>query len=238
MKRISMALLAGAIIGGCQSGTEGTGTGTVTTSEPATTSPVQEPDKPKVSGIGSTSDMRSKKPLDGEEVGVIETKFGRIVFRFFEDKAPQNVANIKKLANEGYYNGTKFHRTVKGFMIQGGDPNTKCSNKAIYGSGGPGYTMPDEFSEIGHTRGILSMANTGQPNSGGSQFFIVQGDSYFLDTKYTVFGQVCFDGTERPGAAEPAGLAVVDKIVSQPVDGESAVNPIPITMAIKKWPLK
>jgi peptidyl-prolyl cis-trans isomerase B (cyclophilin B) len=179
--------------------------------------------------------------VDGEEVAVVETKFGRIVFRFFEDKAPKNCANIKKLAKEGFFNGTKFHRTIKGFMIQGGDPNTKTSNKASYGTGGPGYNTPDEFNEISHQRGILSMANSGTPNSGGSQFFMVQGDSFFLDTKYTVFGRICFDGTEKPGAEEPAGLAVVDKIVALPTEGpqkDLAVNPIAMTMAIKKWPLK
>ncbi len=208
---------------------------------PTTTEPAPVEAKPVVSGIGGTSDLGSKKPLDGEEVAVVETKFGRIVFRFFEDKAPKNVANIKKLAKEGFYNGTKFHRTMKGFMIQGGDPNTKTADKASYGTGGPGYNTPDEFSALTHERGILSMANSGSPNSGGSQFFMVQANSAFLDMKYTVFGRVCFDGTEKAGAAEPAGLAVIDKIVALPTEGPNkdlAVNPIEMKMAIKQWPLK
>ncbi len=138
------------------------------------------------------------------EVAVIETSYGNIRVKFFPEKAPGHVNNFKKLAREGFYDGTIFHRVIPGFMIQGGDPNTKGTNKNIYGQGGPGYTINEEFSSIPHKRGILSMARSQNPNSAGSQFFIVVKDSNFLDSKYTVFGEVT------------GGMDVADKIVNLP----------------------
>ncbi len=135
---------------------------------------------------------------------VIETKYGNIEIRFFPDLAPGHVANFVKLAKEGFYDGTIFHRVIPGFMIQGGDPLTKGPNQMMYGTGGPGYTIKAEFNEKSHKRGIVSMARANDPDSAGSQFFIVVKDSPFLDRQYTVFGEVV------------KGMEVADKIVSLP----------------------
>lgn len=136
---------------------------------------------------------------------VIKTKFGDMEIVFFPDKAPNHVQNFIKLAKSGYYNGTIFHRVIPGFMIQGGDPNTKDPNKPeSYGMGGPNEKLKAEFNETPHRRGIVSMARTNDPNSAGSQFFIVVKDSNFLDRQYTVFGEVV------------KGMEVADKIVSLP----------------------
>ncbi|OGV97658.1 MAG: peptidylprolyl isomerase [Nitrospinae bacterium RIFCSPLOWO2_02_FULL_39_110] len=135
---------------------------------------------------------------------VIETKFGNIEIKFFPEAAPNHVKNFIKLAKDGFYNGTIFHRVIPGFMIQGGDPNTKGPNKETYGMGGPGYTVKAEFNNISHKRGILSMARAMDPDSAGSQFFIVVADSTFLDKQYTVFGEVA------------KGMEVADKIVNLP----------------------
>jgi peptidyl-prolyl cis-trans isomerase B (cyclophilin B) len=134
---------------------------------------------------------------------IIKTKFGDIEVKFYPDVAPKHVENFIKLAKEGFYNGTIFHRVIPGFMIQGGDPNTKDSlKKDSYGQGGPGYTVKAEFSDIPHKRGILSMARGPEADTAGSQFFIVVEDSRFLDRKYTVFGEVT------------KGIGVADKIVN------------------------
>jgi len=138
---------------------------------------------------------------------IIKTKFGDIEVKFFPDVAPRHVENFIKLAKSGFYNGTIFHRVIPGFMIQGGDPNTKDSlRKDTYGQGGPGYTLKAEFSDLPHKRGIVSMARASDPDSAGSQFFIVVEDSRFLDRKYTVFGEVT------------KGIGVADKIVNLPRD--------------------
>ncbi len=147
----------------------------------------------------------------GKEVAVIETVHGNIKFEFFEDKAPGHVKNFKDLANKNFYDGTTFHRVIPGFMIQGGDPNSKSDNRSSHGSGGPGYSIDAEFNDTKHVRGVLSMARSQDPNSAGSQFFIVVKDSHFLDNQYTAFGKVI------------KGIEVVDKIVDEPRD--SADNP-------------
>ncbi len=116
-----------------------------------------------------------KEPVMEDEVGVIETNFGPIVVEFFTDVAPTHTENFKRLANHGYFNGTWFHRIIPGFMIQGGDILSRDNNPANDGTGGPGYTIPAEFSELPHYRGRLSMARSSSgPNTAGSQFFIVQ----------------------------------------------------------------
>ncbi len=138
---------------------------------------------------------------------VIETDHGNIEIKFFEDKAPGHVKNFKDLAQKGFYDGTTFHRVIPGFMIQGGDPNTKEEDKSKHGFGGPGYTIKAEFNDTRHTRGIISMARAQDPDSAGSQFFIVVQDSFFLDNQYTVFGEVV------------SGMEVADKIVNMPRDG-------------------
>ncbi|MFQ5515099.1 MAG: peptidylprolyl isomerase [Myxococcota bacterium] len=146
-----------------------------------------------------------------DEVAVLEIRdFGEIRIRFFADVAPRHVENFKKLAREGFYDGTTFHRVIPGFMIQGGDPNSKDDDPANDGFGGPGYTIPAEFNDIPHRRGIVSMARSRDPDSAGSQFFIMQQDSpnwvSVLDHRYTVFGEVV------------SGLDVVDAIAEVPRD--------------------
>ena len=137
----------------------------------------------------------------------IETNHGKISFDLLPELAPETVRNFEKLTKDGFYDGTLFHRVIPGFMIQGGDPNTKTDNKGSWGMGGPGYNIKAEFSSRSHLRGIVSMARSQDPNSAGSQFFIVTSDSAFLDREYTVFGQV------------KEGMDVADKIVNQQRDG-------------------
>ena len=121
----------------------------------------------------------------------IETNHGNISFDLLPDLAPETVRNFVKLTKDGFYDGTLFHRVIPGFMIQGGDPNTKDPNmKSQWGMGGPGYNVKGEFSSRSHLEGIVSMARSTDPNSAGSQFFIVTKDSTFLDREYTVFGEV------------------------------------------------
>jgi peptidyl-prolyl cis-trans isomerase B (cyclophilin B) len=137
---------------------------------------------------------------------IIETNYGKIVINLLPEIAPETVRNFIKLAQSGFYDGTLFHRVIPGFMIQGGDPNTKLPDKSKWGLGGPGYTIKAEFNSRSHRRGIISMARAMDPDSAGSQFFIVTTDSTFLDGQYTVFGEV----TE--------GIEIADKIVNIPRD--------------------
>jgi peptidyl-prolyl cis-trans isomerase B (cyclophilin B) len=132
----------------------------------------------------------------------IETNQGKIEFNLLPDLAPETVRSFIKLANSGFYDGTLFHRVIPGFMIQGGDPNTKQPDKSKWGQGGPGYSLKAEFSSRSHLSGIVSMARATDPDSAGSQFFIVTTDSTFLNGQYTVFGEV----TE--------GMDVANKIVN------------------------
>ncbi len=168
-----------------------------------------------------TAQAESKKESDTAPRAIIKTKFGEMEIKFFPDRAPKHVENFLKLAKKGFYDGTIFHRVIPGFMIQGGDPYTKDANKKdVYGQGGPGYSVDAEFNETPHKRGIVSMARAQDPNSAGSQFYIVVEDSFFLDRKYTVFGEVV------------KGMGVADKIVSQP--REMRDNPVErIEMTVK-----
>jgi peptidyl-prolyl cis-trans isomerase B (cyclophilin B) len=152
-----------------------------------------------------------------DEVAVIATDLGRIVLELYPKVAPNHCRNFKRLANNGFYDGTKFHRVVPGFVIQGGDILSRDANPANDGTGDPGYTLPAEFSNIPHERGILSMARKGYSvDTAGSQFFICVGPAHQLDGQYTVFGRVI------------EGMEVVDKIVAaaSPHQTEMPANPI------------
>ena len=156
---------------------------------------------------------------DPRPKAIIKTKFGEIHFKFYPDVAPRHVENFIALAKSGFYNGTIFHRVIPGFMIQGGDPNTKNSlRKETYGAGGPKdekgnpIYLKAEFSEVQHKRGIVSMARATEPDTAGSQFFIVVETSPFLDRKYTAFGEVI------------KGLGVADKIVGLPRNDHDLPN--------------
>src|SRR5271167_3425430 len=121
-------------------------------------------------------------PTNSPEVAIINTTEGTMVIQFWTDAAPNTIANFKKLAEKGFYDGTCFHRVIKGFMIQGGDPLTKDPNQeAAWGTGGPGYTIKAEFNDHSHVRGVISMARTPDPDSAGSQFFICHGSPSMLD---------------------------------------------------------
>jgi len=142
-----------------------------------------------------------------EQRAIIYTSLGDITLRFFPEVAPNHVNNFIELAQKGFYNGTTFHRVIPKFVIQGGDPNSKNPDRSKHGMGGPGYQLKAEFNKKPHRRGTLSMARSGHPDSAGSQFFICVADVPSLDGQYTVFGEVT------------KGMEVVDKIVSQPRDG-------------------
>ena len=144
---------------------------------------------------------------------VIETSKGEIEIELLPDKAPGHVKNFLDLARKGFYDGTTFHRVIPGFMIQGGDPNTRDASapRSQHGLGGPGYTINVEFNDTPHKRGVLSMARAADPTSAGSQFFICVADSAFLDRQYSAFGRVV------------RGMEVADAIVSMKRD--AADNP-------------
>ena len=124
------------------------------------------------------------------EQAIIKTSYGEMTVAFWSDVAPKTVENIKKLANDKFYDGTAFHRIIKGFMIQGGCPNTKKGARGVPGTGDPGYKVKAEFNAKAHVRGVLSMARAASPDSAGCQFFICHGDARFLDKQYTAFGQI------------------------------------------------
>lgn len=151
---------------------------------------------------------------------VIHTDFGDIVLKFFPEEAPNHVENFAELARKGFYDGTTFHRVIPGFMIQGGDPNSRDADRMRHGTGGPGYALKAEFNKRPHKRGTLSMARSQNPDSAGSQFFICVADAPYLDGQYTVFGEVV------------EGMDVVDAIVSQERDARD--NPLKkIEMTVK-----
>jgi peptidyl-prolyl cis-trans isomerase B (cyclophilin B) len=149
-------------------------------------------------------------------VAVISTNFGDMVVEFYPDIAPMHVESFIALANEEYFNGTTFHRVIPGFMIQGGDPNSRNENRATHGTGGRAgkffglgneedpstWLIPQEFSDTPHVKGILSMARTNDPNSASSQFFVCHDNANFLDNNYTVFGKVI------------DGLNIIDEIAN------------------------
>ena len=147
--------------------------------------------------------------------GIITTKFGDIEVELYSDSAPKTVKNFKDLAKKGFYDGLIFHRIVPGFVIQGGDPYTRdTTNRRRWGTGGPGWNIKAEFNKNRHTRGVLSMARSQDPDSAGSQFFIVLKDSNFLDGQYTIFGKV------------KSGMDAVDKIATLKTDDADApINP-------------
>jgi len=164
-------------------------------------------EKPSAPAAPAAVTNQSSATPSAKEVAVITTSEGVMVLEFYPDVAPNHVANFEKLARSGFYDGTAFHRVIPGFMIQGGDPNTKNeAAKDSWGMGGPGYTVNAEFNAKHHARGILSMARANDPNSAGSQFFICQADCGQLDGQYTVFGNLI------------KGFDVLDKIATAPTE--------------------
>jgi peptidyl-prolyl cis-trans isomerase B (cyclophilin B) len=169
--------------------------------------------------VGWAYGQSTQKKFTAEEIkkmsettAIIETNLGTIELKFFPEVAPNHVKNFVDLAKKGFYDGTTFHRVIPGFMIQGGDPNSKNPDKSRHGMGGPGYTVKAEFNDKPHKRGTLSMARSQDPDSAGSQFFICVADAAFLNKQYTAFGEVT------------SGMNVADKIVNQPRDKRDNPN--------------
>jgi len=147
--------------------------------------------------------------------------WGEMVLKFYPDVAPNHVRNFIKLAEAKFYDGTTFHRVIPGFMIQGGDPNSKGQDRSSHGMGGPGHQTKAEFSSKPHKRGFLSMARSNDPDSAGSQFFICVADSHFLDWQYTAFGEVV------------SGIEVADTIVNAKRDGrENPLERVEMTVTV------
>ncbi|MCW5936438.1 MAG: peptidylprolyl isomerase [Fimbriimonadaceae bacterium] len=208
----------------------GSTTTTGTTSEHAGETEKADPEKTEPEKEGAKP--LATAPKDGDEVGVIETQAGRIVVMFHPDRAPNTVTNFKELARKGVYNGTRFHRVIPDFMIQGGDPLSKDLSQADkWGTGGTDM-IKDETNDIKHVPGVLSMAKTAAPDTGSSQFFIMVGTSENLDGVHTAFGQVV------------QGMDVVTKIVDQTgtqvnngmVEPAKAI--VVKSIKIEKWPIK
>ncbi len=186
-------------------------TGTAAETSASTTLPEQ----PQATAMDTTATAGATAPAPTQDV-VMKTNKGDITIELYTDKMPVTTANFLKLVNEKFYDGTKFHRVIDHFMIQGGDPLTKDDTAAArWGTGGPGYTIKDEFAPgLSNVRGTIAMANAG-PNTGGSQFFINTVDNTYLDGKHPVFGRVI------------AGMDVVDAISKTPTDsGDRPVDPV------------
>jgi cyclophilin family peptidyl-prolyl cis-trans isomerase len=182
---------------------------TITTTSSATATEATVP--PATTSSAAAEENRPMSQYENK-VAELHTSAGEIDIRFYPDVAPNHVKNFIDLAEKGFYNGTKFHRVIPGFMIQGGDPNTVSGAPSTWGTGGSGKNVSAEFNSISHKRGIVSMARSNDPNSASSQFFIVTNDSTFLDKQYTVFGQVT------------KGMDIADKIVSAPTGSQDRPN--------------
>lgn len=154
------------------------------------------------------------------KIAELHTSLGEIDLQFFPDVAPQHVKNFIDLSEKGFYNGTKFHRVIAGFVVQGGDPNTVSGPRSTWGTGGSGKNVPAEFNSIHHARGILSMARSNNPNSASSQFFICVADVGQLDNQYTVFGRVT------------KGMDVADKIVAAAKGVELPSDPVTLEKVV------
>jgi peptidyl-prolyl cis-trans isomerase B (cyclophilin B) len=166
---------------------------------------IARPDDPKKDDKKEPA-AAAQKPASANEVAVFDTTEGQMVIQFWSDVAPKTVENFKALARKGFYDGTAFHRIIKGFMIQGGDPLTKdLSKEDMWGTGDPGYKIKAEFNDRPHVRGVISMARSANPDSAGSQFFICHGDASSLNHQYTAFGKLV------------KGDDVLEKIANTPV---------------------
>ncbi len=210
MKTILYATMAYAMIACAQTNQNTAASQSETTAATSTKSTMTASDTSvnvPMASAASTTSTKGAKPMDSKnKVAEIHTTAGEIDVRFFPDKAPNHVKNFIDLASSGFYNGIKFHRVIPGFMIQVGDPNTKNGPPDTWGTGGSPNKLKAEFNDIKHTRGILSMARTMDPNSASSQFFIMVAVAPSLDNQYSVFGKVI------------RGMEVADKIVNAPRD--------------------
>ena len=157
--------------------------------------------------------MKESSAAGSTPRAIIHTNYGDMTVEFWPDVAPRTVDNFLKLSRENFYNGTAFHRVIKGFMIQGGCPNSKVGARGVPGTGGPGYMVKAEFNNRAHVKGVLSMARSSDPDSAGSQFFVCHGDASFLNNKYTAFGKLV------------AGEEVLNKIANIRCVGQEGSTP-------------
>ena len=215
LKNVIYAVLALAVVACTPASTgnnaavsEASTSATTSTTTTASTTEASVPPAPAATAAEENKPMSQYQ----NKVAELHTSAGEIDIRFYPDVAPNHVKNFIDLAEKGFYNGTKFHRVIPGFMIQGGDPNTVSGSPATWGTGGSGKNVGAEFNSVSHKRGIVSMARSSDPNSASSQFFIVTSDSTFLDNQYTVFGQVT------------KGMDVADKIVNAPKGAQDRPN--------------
>lgn len=201
--------------------------GTQTVPKAVTERSQKGPVKFEVTGAG---EIAERKPVDGEEVAVLKTNRGRIVLMFFPDKAPNHVQRFKDACNQHIFDGVTFHRVIPNFVIQGGDPNSKDTDRTNDGEGGWGDPIKAEFNDISYVPGILGAARDSNPDSATTQFFIMHGTAERLNGKYTAYGKVI------------EGMKVVDTIVNLPrdkADNPLKANPAVIYHAtVVKWPVK
>jgi len=203
--------------------TTATAANTTMSTNPASATTSSSMSDMKVQPASTSAAAEENRPMSyyQNKVAELHTSAGEIDIRFFPDVAPNHVKNFIDLSEQGFYNGTKFHRVIPGFMIQGGDPNTKSGDSASWGTGGSGKYVPAEFNTVKHKRGIVSMARSNDPDSASSQFFIMVADYPSLDGKYSVFGQVT------------KGMDVADKIVNAKTTGAEGSRPITPTTVNK-----
>lgn len=208
MKNLICAALAFAVFACAPANNTNTASDTASTASATASTTTNTTTAPTTGSAPATATMPKagdeEKPMTNYQgkIAELHTTSGEIDIRFFPDKAPNHVKNFIDLSEKGFYNGTKFHRVIPGFMIQGGDPNTVSGDPATWGTGGSGKYLQAEFNDVHHARGVVSMARANDPNSASSQFFICVADAGFLDRQYTVFGEVT------------KGMDVADKIVS------------------------
>jgi len=214
LKNVIYALLAVAVASCTPANTANNETTAAPTDTTMTTSSATATEATVPPATTSSAAAEENRPMSQyqNKVAEIHTSAGEIDVRFFPDVAPNHVKNFIDLAEKGFYNGTKFHRVIPGFMIQGGDPNTISGSPATWGTGGSGKNVDAEFNSVKHKRGILSMARSNSPNSASSQFFIMVADAPSLDGQYSAFGQVT------------KGMDVADKIVSAQRDASDRPN--------------
>ena len=214
LKNVIYALLAVAVAACTPANTANNETTTAPTDTTTTTSSASATEATVPPATTSSAAAEENRPMSQyqNKVAEVHTSAGEIDIRFFPDVAPNHVKNFIDLAEKGFYNGSKFHRVIPGFMIQGGDPNTISGSPATWGTGGSGKNIDAEFNSVKHVRGIVSMARSNSPNSASSQFFIMVATAPSLDNQYSVFGQVT------------KGLDVADKIVNAPRDGSDRPN--------------
>ena len=190
--------------------------------------------EPEIDKIRDKARNFEPKPVSDSDIIIFKTSFGEFEARFFSDKAPNHCLNFKKLANSGFYDGTKFHRVIPDFMIQAGDILSRDGNRANDGQGGPGWTIDAEFNDKKHVRGTLSMARSSDPNSAGSQFFICVSEQPHLDGQYTVFGEILNLDNSRVNA-------ILNHIANAVTDSKYAldmsVSSIPKGEDISQWVL-